>query len=253
MDALQPGGLDRGEPGLIGPRESARQQHGDNFVGFRLCVSQHPDELARGGLRGRRVRFRDPHLPVEIQLLQLHPVTERFVPEHHLQRHQRDVMPIQNRVRKIRRGVGHHDHRPPLAMRQLSVLGPHVLGFGGLDTPPPSCESKDGVRGVGVHMDLENVPRQRDLYGATEAADLGAHLVAGWQLLAPDGDLCAILEVAFRGDLDEGRRHLEGVRVGERRRRKDGIALDVPDHPFEHADKPLSTGVHDPRLAENLQ
>ena len=38
----------------------------------------------------------------------------------------------------------------------------HVVGLGGLHPSPPRRIAKDGLRAIGVHMDLEDVARHRD-------------------------------------------------------------------------------------------
>ena len=95
--------------------------------------------------------------PVELLRPELHPVPEGLVAEHDLQRYQGDAVPVEHAVGEIGRAVGDHGHRPALRVRQPPVLGPHVVGLGGLHPSPARRIAKDGLGGVGVHMDLEDV------------------------------------------------------------------------------------------------
>ena len=107
-------------------------------------------------------------------------------------------MPVQNVICQVSRGVGHHRNRPPVGVGQLPVLGPHVVGLGRLDGSPAGGIGKDGLRGIGVHMDLENVSGHQDR--ATPERPHGrADLIGRGHLLPPDQDLGAVLEVTLGG------------------------------------------------------
>ena len=66
-------------------------------------------------------------------------------------------MPVEHRVGKVGGTVTDDGHRAALRVGQLPVLGPHVVGLGRHDLAPARCIGKDGVGGVGMHMDLEDV------------------------------------------------------------------------------------------------
>ena len=99
-----------------------------------------------------------------------------------------------------------------LRVGEPPVLGPHVVGLGGLDPSPPRRIAKDGLRGVGVHMDLEDIRHHGHHDRAAEGVHGGPDLVGRRQLLAPDQHLGAELEVPLRRDLDQRRRDVRPAR-----------------------------------------
>ena len=80
-------------------------------------------------------------------------------------------------------------------MGQLPVLRPHVVGLRSLHPPPAGRIAKDGLRGVRVHMDLENITRHRDDERATEGMQQRPHLIGCGKLFAANKDLGAETEV----------------------------------------------------------
>jgi hypothetical protein len=74
-------------------------------------------------------------------------------------------MPVEYTVGQVRRSVRHYRKWPAggMGMGQVPVLGPHVVGLGRLDGSPAGGIGKDGLRGVGVHMNFEQIPGHQDL------------------------------------------------------------------------------------------
>ena len=101
MDTADPSGAHRGLGRGEGARESGREEDGDDLVGFGAGVAEDPDEVrgSRLGGGGQVPGAAEP--AVEVLRLELDPVTEGLVPEHHLERNQRDVMPVQHRVGQV--------------------------------------------------------------------------------------------------------------------------------------------------------
>ena len=141
------------------PDRPADSSTADDLVRLGPGIAQDPDELRGRRLRGRRQLPGRREAAVELLRLELHPVPKGLVPEHDLQRDQGDVVPVEHAVGEIGGAVGDHGDRAALRVRQAPVLGPHVVGLGGLHPSPPGRIAKDGLRGVGVHMDLEDVRR----------------------------------------------------------------------------------------------
>ena len=110
-------------------------------------------------------------------------------------------MPVEHGVGEVGGAVADDGNRADAVLRRASVLGPHVLGLGLLQLAPAGRTGKDGVRGVRMHMDVQDVADHRDDERPAERRQRRSDLVGRRQLLAPDHHLGAVLEVPLRRDL----------------------------------------------------
>ena len=112
VDAADPAGAHRG----LGRGEGARQVRPDSRTATTSSASARASRNTRTNSAGRRLG-RGGQVPglaepaVELLRLELHPVAEGLVAEHHLQRDQRDVMPVEHRVGQVGGAVGHDGDR----------------------------------------------------------------------------------------------------------------------------------------------
>ena len=238
----------------IGARQAAGQQHRHHFVGLAPGVPEHPDELRRRRLRRGRQVAGDPKPPVELLRLELHPVPEGLVAEDHLQRDERDVVPIEHASARSAELSVTTATGPALRVGQPPVLRPHVVGLGGLDPAPAGCIGKDGLRGVGVHMDLEDIATSRRPRPSRRSACIAARTsLAGGKLLPRTStsvqnwkSRSAATSTSAAGT--STRRRGPVVGVGQR---EDRVTLDEADHALEHPDEALAARVHDAGLLED--
>jgi hypothetical protein len=93
-------------------------------------------------------------------------------------------------------------------MSQAAVLNPHVLCFGGIHPPPSFSITKDGLRGISVHMDLEDVAQDRYYSRAAKRLHRGTNLVGRREGITPNQYLGAILKVSLRAHIGSGGRGL---------------------------------------------
>jgi hypothetical protein len=160
-------------------------------------------------------------------------------------------VPVEDGVAEVGRGVGDDRHRAPGRVAEGLVLRPHVVGLAEGDRAPLAGPGEHGLGRVGVDVDLQDVAHLGHHHRAAEAVHGAAHLVRRRQGLAPHHQLGAELVVALGGHRGEGGRRQfdgDGARVG--RRGEDRVAIDQPDHPFDHADEALAARVHHAGLAK---
>lgn len=135
-------------------------------------------------------------------------------------------------------------------MRQASVLGPHVLRLACGDRAPLFRVGKDGVGGIGVHMDLQDVARDPHHHRATEAVHRLPDVIGRRRGTPRTSTSVQNWEIPL--GVEAGHRRWNHRLAFERHHcGQDGVAVDRAHEHFDHPDKSLTACIDDAGLLQD--